>query len=98
VKKPEFPPARPIREDFLPEPMKNYRIKKVTENGLTKYYPQVRVLFWWHNLFSLYDHYDGFRTLDEAQKKLCYLLQKPVVEFIEFDPKKDCVKLPNYEL
>jgi len=90
MKKPEFPKPRLIREDFLPEPMKNCRIKKVTENELTKYYPQVRVLFWWHNLFSLSEYYDGFRTLGEAQKELCDFLQKPVVEYIDFDPSRDC--------
>lgn len=33
MNKPEFPKARLIREDFLPEqdPLKNYRIKKVTK-------------------------------------------------------------------
>ena len=74
--------------------MKNYRIKKVTENGLTKYYPQVRVLFWWHNLISASpcNGDGGFSTIKEAEQKLCDFLQKPVVEFLDFDPKKDCVK------
>ena len=40
MEKPTFPKPRIIREDFLPEPMKNYRIKKVTENGETVYHPQ----------------------------------------------------------
>jgi len=94
--KPEFPKPRLIREDFLPyEPMKNYRIKKVTDEDGTRYFPQVKHLFWWHNLiYSIpytYTYDDGgFSTLEEAQEKLCSYLKKSVVEFIDFDPNRDC--------
>jgi len=51
VKKPEFPKPRIIREDFLPnEPMKNYRIKKVIEQGTSEYYPQKKILWWWEDI------------------------------------------------
>ena len=71
--------------------MKDYRIKKVTENELTRYYPQVKVLWWWYNPFEAEHYYDGgFSTLIEAQKELCDFLQEPVVEYIEFDPCRDC--------
>ena len=91
--KPEFPRPRLIREDFLPyEPMKNYRIKKVTDEEDTRYYPQVKFLFWWYNLIypSPYNGDGGFSTLEVAQEKLCSYLKKSVVEFIDFDPIEDC--------
>jgi hypothetical protein len=90
--KPEFPKPRLIREDFLPyEPMKNYRIKKVTDEDGTRYFPQVKFLFWWHNPYKFEPYRDGgFSTLKEAQEKLCSYLKKSVVEFIDFDPNRDC--------
>jgi len=93
MKKPEFPKPRLIREDFLPyEPMKNYRIKKVTDGNVTRYFPQVKFLFWWYNLIyaSPYNGDGGFSTLKEAQEKLCSYLKKSVVEFIDFDYERDC--------
>jgi hypothetical protein len=50
MKKPEFPKPRIIREDFLPEqdPLKNYRVKKVTQSdGKVRYYPQKKFLWFW---------------------------------------------------
>ena len=91
--KPEFPKPRLIREDFLPyEPMKNYRIKKVTDGNVTRYFPQVKFLFWWYNPYKDFEFYrdGGFSTLEEAQEKLCSYLKKSVVEFIDFDPNRDC--------
>ena len=77
IEKPEFPKPRLIREDFLPyEPMKNYRIKKVTDGNVTRYFPQVKHLFWWHNLIYsppyTYNNDGGFSTLEEAR----YAIQK----------------------
>jgi len=67
MKKPEFPKPRIIREDFLPnEPMKKYRIKKVTEDGQTVYYPQKRILWWWVDMF--YDNVNCFCDLENAKK------------------------------
>jgi len=90
--KPTFPKPRLIREDFLPEPMKDYRIKKETDTNrdVTKYYPQVKVFWWWHNLFSWNEYYDGFHSIEQARKALCCHIGKPVVEYIEFGPKEDC--------
>jgi hypothetical protein len=71
--------------------MKNYRIKKVTDGDGTRYFPQVKHLFWWHNPYEFEPYRDGgFSTLEEAQEKLCSYLTKPVVEFIDFDPNRDC--------
>ena len=73
--------------------MKNYRIKKVSDEDGTRYYAQEKVLWWWFNLFTkvingcLGDHYhDGrFYTLADAQKALRGYLREPVVEYIEFE-------------
>jgi hypothetical protein len=71
IEKPEFPPARLIREDFL-LPYKKYRIKKVIEYGQTLYYPQKKVLWWWNDVFGFgrYNFGGHFRTLEEAKKAL----------------------------
>lgn len=53
MNKPEFPKTRLIREDFLPEqdPLKNYRIEKVTEaDGVVWYQPQKKFLWFWVNM------------------------------------------------
>ena len=79
MEKPTFPKPRIIREDFLPGPMKNYRIKKVTENGETVYYPQKRILWQW-----VYMQY-GYSTLKKAQEEIFSDIKKPepvVVEYI----------------
>lgn len=60
MNKPEFPKAQLIREDFLPEqdPLKNYRIKKVTKiNGEIWYYPQKKVLWFWMNMVNINEPY-----------------------------------------
>ena len=67
--------------------MTKYRIKKVTDEIGTKYYPQARVFgfLWWYNIFV--DEYrDGcYFTFEEAQWHLCNYLRKPVVEYLDFD-------------
>ena len=93
--KPEFPKPTLIREDFLPELMKNYRIKKVTffdieGNAYSKYYPQVKVFWWWNNIFDEASGCDWHSSLEQAQKYLCNYLKNDIVEFIDFDPSKDC--------
>jgi hypothetical protein len=70
--------------------MKNYRIKKETGEYGTRYYPQGRVFgfLWWYNIFAFDIYCDGcYSTFEEAQKELCKHLRKPVVEYIEFEPK-----------
>ena len=65
LKKPKFPKARLIREDFLPEDdmMKNYRIKKVTTlykgTEFYKFIPQEKVLFWWKNIGEMVPKYNS---------------------------------------
>ncbi len=75
-------------------PMKNYRIKKVTDGDTTKYYPQERnmwTLWRWHYVFAFDVYFDGgYDTLEEARKRLCDYCREPVVEYLDFDPKKDC--------
>ena len=73
MEKPEFPKPRIIREDFLPnEPMKNYRIKRVIEQGTSKYYPQKKILWWWVDICGLGRYYweRDFSTLEEAKQAL----------------------------
>jgi hypothetical protein len=89
MKKPEFPKPRLIREDFLPEPMNKYRIKKGTYGDVIRYYPQEKFLFWWHN--TVEPSFDGgYSTLEQAQEALCSRIKKSVVEYIDFDPERDC--------
>jgi hypothetical protein len=54
--------------------MNKYRIKKVTDDDGTRYFPQVKHLFWWHNLIysTPYNGDGGFSTLEEAR----YAIQK----------------------
>lgn len=83
--------AKIIREDFLPEPMKKYRIKKETYGNTTKYYPQEKRFFSWSNIFAFDVYFDGgFNTLEKAQKKLCEYCRGTMVEYIDFDFERDC--------
>ena len=91
IEKPEFPKPRIIREDFLPEPMSKYRIKKETYGDNTRYYPQEKRLFWWYNIFAFDVYFDGgYDTLEKAQKHLCVYCRGTVVEYLDFDPVRDC--------
>jgi len=94
MEKPTFPKPRTIREDFLPELMKNYRIKKETYGNTTKYYPQERnmwTLWRWHCVFAFEIYFDGgFDTLEEARKRLCAYVKGTMVEYLDFDPARDC--------
>jgi hypothetical protein len=73
--------------------MKNYRIKKVSDESGTRYYAQEKILWWWFNLFAKttrgfleeYNHDGRFYTLADAQKALRGYLREPVVEYIEFE-------------
>jgi hypothetical protein len=72
--------------------MKKYRIKKVTDDEGTRYFPQKKVLWWWNNLIfaSPCNGDGGFGTLGEARKRLCEYCREPVVEYLNFDPIEDC--------
>ena len=91
MKKPEFPKPRLIREDFLPDkPMNKYRIVKKTKGDRTRYYPQVKFLFWWYNPFKWEPYNDGhFYSLEVAQKELCEYIRQTTVEYIDFDYKSE---------
>jgi hypothetical protein len=95
--KPEFPEARLIREDFLPErdSMDNYRIKKITNgDGTVWYQPQKKVLWFWKDL----GQYGGVTTkgwadsiiLDNFQKS-----QKDKIEYLEYDTPRTVPPEPN---
>jgi hypothetical protein len=91
MNKPEFPQPRVIREDFMPEPTNKYRIKAVTDKNRTRYFPEIKFLFWWYKPFRWEPYNDGgFYTLEDAQAALCSIIEEPVVEFIDFDPSRDC--------
>jgi hypothetical protein len=68
MNKPTFPKPQLIREDFLPEPMKNYRIKKVNHNVLGSiYYVEKRIfLFFWENVYPKNSLSIGFYETYEA--------------------------------
>lgn len=63
--------------------MKNFRVKKVTDQHSTRYYPQEKWFgLFWVNMFG----YDGwYSSFEEAQRRIFYVLRKPVVEYIEVD-------------
>jgi hypothetical protein len=67
--------------------MKNYRIKKVTNEISTKYYPQIKILgLFWVNMFGHPDYGGGsYRTFEEAQKAVCDYLREPVIEYLNVD-------------
>jgi hypothetical protein len=69
--KPTSPKPQLIREDFLPydpNPMKNYRIKKVNHNVLGPiYYVEKRTfLFFWENVYLKRSPFIGFYETYEA--------------------------------
>ena len=69
--KPTFPNPQLIREDFLPDdpnPMRNYRIKKVNHNVLGSiYYVEKRTfLFFWENVYIKRSPFIGFYETYEA--------------------------------
>jgi hypothetical protein len=71
--------------------MNKYRIKKETYGDTTKYFPQEKWFFQWINIFAYEVYFDGgYDTLEKAQQKLCDYIKEPVVEFIDFDPSRDC--------
>jgi hypothetical protein len=95
--KPEFPKARLIREDFLPEreQMNNYRIKKITKgDGTVWYQPQKKVLWFWKDLgltgiFSVKE-WANAAILEDFQKS-----QKDKVEYLEYDTSQTVPPEPN---
>jgi hypothetical protein len=88
MKKPEFPKAQLIREDFLPEQdtMNNYRIKKVTKgDGKVWYYPQKKVLwFFWVDISKIrpftHKRWANDIIIEDFQKS-----QKDKVEYLQPD-------------
>lgn len=93
MKKPEFPKPRLIREDFLPEPnpMDNYRIKKVTTRyGTVRYHPQKKFLGFWVDLctFSRYYTSSWYETYEAANEEILEHIKflnrpKEKVEYLE---------------
>ena len=63
--------------------MKNFRIKKVTDQHSSRYYPQEKLFgLFWVNMFG----YDGwYPSFEEAQARILYFLRKPAVEYLEVD-------------
>ena len=69
-------------------PLMNFRIKKETKFGRSKYYPQQKILWWWVNIFKN-DYNDGwFMSLELAQESLCYYIAENKVEYLEVDCRK----------
>ena len=88
MNKPEFPKSRVIREDFLPEqnPMKRYRIKKVTKgDGTVWYCPQKKVLWFWKDL-----GYGSFSVKEWANDIIVQDFQKSQKDKVEYlEPNLD---------
>jgi hypothetical protein len=71
--------------------MNKYRIKKETYGDTTKYYPQEKFLWWWYNIFAFDVYFDGgYGTLEKAQERLCAYCRGTMVEYIDFDPERNC--------
>lgn len=86
MNKPEFPKARLIREDFLPEqdPLQNYRIKKVTKrNGEIWYYPQKKFLWFWVNMVNSIESYGTKGWANAVIRTDFQDKQKDKVEYLE---------------
>jgi hypothetical protein len=98
MKKPEFPKARLIREDFLPEDdvLKNYRILKYQyEDGEVIYCPQYKFLglFWLYmNAHTSHSSLDG--AVDYIKRDII-AKRKPKVEYIEVTEKDLDLPEPN---
>jgi hypothetical protein len=98
MKKPEFPKAQLIREDFLPEQdtMNNYRIKKVTKgDGKVWYHPQKKFLwFFWVDISNMDSfsnkHWANDIIIEDFQKS-----QKDKIEYIEPDTSQTVPSDPN---
>ena len=65
--------------------MSEFRIKKVAQGDIIKYYPQDKIGWFWFDM----DRY-GFNTYEHAQKALCNYLKETVVEYLDFDPARNC--------
>lgn len=110
MEKPKPPGPRLIREDFLPEPdpMKNYRIKKITSGwGSENYFPEYKLFgLFWVNLHRLgYGQLYAYPTYYEAAFMLrCHFKDetKPKVEYLEFkledviESKKEPIPPPKH--
>lgn len=71
---------------------KNYRIRKETWGEKSWYYPQVKVLWWWNDIF-VNEYFDGgYPTLEDAKKRLCTYIKGLKQEYIYFDFERDCKK------
>jgi hypothetical protein len=64
--------------------MKNYRIAKFKDGDYLRFYPQRKFLgLIWITMYAWKDYYDGFYSYDEAKKKLCDTIRKPVMEYLD---------------
>lgn len=64
-----------------------YRIKKVSYNGLTQYYPQYRLFFiWFHfNYYTEFGDFDVvFNNFKEAKRFIEKQEEKEKIEYINF--------------
>lgn len=97
MKKPEPPKSRLIREDVLPEPdpIENYRIKKVTQgDGKVWYYPQKKILWFWWNIGVI----DAYICESRAQARIFedyHKTLKDKVEYLAPDSSKITSPTPN---
>ena len=96
MNKPDFPEPQLIREDFLPEqdPMRNYRIKKITKgDGNVRYYPEKKILWFWWNIGGV-----NYGCESWAQSRVLqdyYNSQKDKVEYLAPDIFKTPKSNPN---
>jgi len=100
MKKPEFPKPRLIREDFLPEqdPLKNYRVKKVTQsNGKVRYYPQKKFLWFWIGICE--SSFGGCYEIEWWAQEVIFAdyhkTQKDKMEYLPADSSRTVRPEPN---
>ena len=97
MKKPEFPNSRIISDSFLPEqePMKNYRIKKVTKGNDIEYYPQKKILWFWWNIGILSRKIWCYTTYGLANDRILEDYQSHQKECVEYLEPTTSETVPN---
>jgi hypothetical protein len=98
MNKPEFPKARLIREDFLPEqdPMERYRIKKITTgDGTVWYAPQTKILWFWIYMSRTEEPYGSESWANAVIRSDFKDRQKDKVEYLQPDTSGIVPPNPN---
>ena len=63
--------------------MTNYRIRKETYGDNSRYYPQMKFLGIWWDMFGWNRYYDGFSSYNNAEKELCDCIRGTKQEYFD---------------